>query len=295
MRVVMVSGHSGSGKSVALHIIEDMGYYCVDNLPVKLLAPLIELLVAQGSPIAVSLDVRNLPATLSALERALEGLPSEITPCFLFLEADPVILIQRYSESRRRHPLAHRHDTLESALAEEQLLLVPLRAKADLVIDTGPLSLHQLAEILRNRLVDHVEPALTLLFESFGFKYGIPRGADWLFDVRFLPNPYWNRLLRPLDGNNRLVATFFKAHPEVAHFISQTALYLTQWLPLIERHDRHYLTVAIGCTGGHHRSVYVVNQLADYFRRAGKRVQVHHTALGQKTTIDEATGGWDDS
>lgn len=286
MRLVMVSGHSGSGKSVALHIMEDMGYYCVDNLPVKLLPPLIELLVAQGSPCAVSLDVRNLPATFLALERVLEGLPSEITPCFLFLEADPVILIQRYSDTRRRHPLTHRHDTLESALAEERRLLLPLRAKADLVIDTSQLSIHQLAEIIRGRLVDQVEPLLTVLFESFGFKYGFPRGADWLFDVRFLPNPYWDRSLRSLDGNHRLVATFFKAHPEVAHFISQTALYLAEWLPLIERHDRHYLTVAIGCTGGRHRSVYVVNQLAEYFQQAGKRVQVQHTVLEQKADSD---------
>jgi UPF0042 nucleotide-binding protein len=286
MRLVMVSGHSGSGKSVALHIMEDMGYYCVDNLPTKLLTPLIELLVVQGSPIAVSLDVRNLPATLAALERTLEGLPREIRPCFLFLEADPATLIQRYSESRRRHPLAHRHDTLECALAEERLLLVPLRAKADLVIDTSPLSVHQLAEILRNRLVDRVDIALTVVFESFGFKYGIPRGADWLFDVRFLPNPHWVRTLRPLDGSDQLIARFFKSHPEVGHFINQTARYLGEWLPLIERHDRHYLTVAIGCTGGRHRSVYVVNQLADHFQRAGKRVQVHHTVLEQKASID---------
>lgn len=286
MRLVLVSGHSGSGKSVALHLLEDRGYYCVDNLPIKLLPPLIELLVAQGTPCAVSLDIRNLPATLAALERVLQGLPGEITPWFLFLEADPLILMQRYSDTRRGHPLAHRHDSLESAVAEERLLLVPLRAKADLVIDTSQLSVHQLAEIIRDRLVDEVEISLRLVFESFGFKYGIPRGVDYLFDVRFLPNPYWDWSLRPLDGRDESVVTFFKSHPEVAHFISQTASYLAEWLPIIERHDRHHLTVAIGCTGGRHRSVYVVNQLAAHFQRAGKRVQARHTVLEQKASID---------
>ncbi|MEW9808858.1 MAG: RNase adapter RapZ [Candidatus Symbiodolus clandestinus] len=279
MRLVMVSGHSGAGKSVVLHVLEDMGYYCVDNLPISLLTAFVKLLANQGASVAVSLDVRNLPATLEALENSLQGLPCEIHPWFLFLQTDQGTLLQRYSDTRRRHPLAHRHNTLEAAIAEEQILLVPLRAKADLVIDTSQLSVHQLAGRIRDNLQDQSSTELLLILQSFGFKYGVPREIDYLFDVRFLPNPYWERPLRLLTGDDPAVVAFLQTQTLVTTYIQQTTDYLTQWLPVMEQQHRLYVTVAIGCTGGRHRSVYVVNQLAEHFRQAGRRVQVQHRAL----------------
>lgn len=282
MVLMIVSGRSGSGKSVALRALEDMGFYCVDNLPVELLPSLAENLVQRQMSAAVSIDIRNLPETPEILEAALLGLPEGFLPQLLFLDADRNTLIRRYSDTRRLHPLSSKNLSLESAIDAEDMMLEPLRSHADLIIDTSEMSVHELAEMLRSRLLGKRERELTMVFESFGYKHGIPIDADYVFDVRFLPNPHWDPKLRPMTGLDKPVAAFLDRHTEVHHFIYQTRSYLEQWLPMLETNNRSYLTVAIGCTGGKHRSVYVAQQLADYFRSRGKNVQSRHRTLEKR-------------
>lgn len=271
MVLMIVSGRSGSGKSVALRALEDMGFYCVDNLPVDLLPELAKTLAERdAAAAAVSIDVRNMPESPEIFEKALESLPAEYSPQLLFLDADRNTLIRRYSDTRRLHPLSTKNLSLEMAIDTESDLLEPLRSRADLIIDTSEMSVHELAEMLRTRLLGKRERELTMVFESFGFKHGIPIDADYVFDVRFLPNPHWDPKLRPMTGLDRPVAAFLDRHTEVHNFIYQTRSYLELWLPMLETNNRSYLTVAIGCTGGKHRSVYVAEQLADYFRSRGK-------------------------
>ncbi|MEL6091232.1 RNase adapter RapZ [Plesiomonas shigelloides] len=282
MVLMIVSGRSGSGKSVALRAIEDMGFYCVDNLPVTLLPELARSLMARQTSAAVSIDVRNLPNSPAELDKALNDLPEGFVPQLLFLDADRNTLIRRYSDTRRLHPLSSQSLSLESAIDTENELLEPLRSRADLVIDTSEMSVHELAEMLRSRLLGKRERELTMVFESFGFKHGIPIDADYVFDVRFLPNPHWDPKLRPMTGLDKPVAAFLARHTEVHNFIYQTRSYLEQWLPMLETNNRSYLTVAIGCTGGKHRSVYIAEQLADYFRSRGKNVQSRHRTLEKR-------------
>ncbi|MGL4601443.1 MAG: RNase adapter RapZ [Plesiomonas sp.] len=282
MVLMIVSGRSGSGKSVALRAIEDMGFYCVDNLPVALLPELAKTLLNRQTSAAVSIDVRNLPGSPAELDKALSDLPEGFIPQLLFLDADRNALIRRYSDTRRLHPLSSQSLSLESAIDTENELLEPLRSRADLVIDTTEMSVHELAEMLRSRLLGKRERELTMVFESFGFKHGIPIDADYVFDVRFLPNPHWDPKLRPMTGLDKPVAAFLARHTEVHNFIYQTRSYLEQWLPMLETNNRSYLTVAIGCTGGKHRSVYIAEQLADYFRTRGKNVQSRHRTLEKR-------------
>ncbi|MGL5006235.1 MAG: RNase adapter RapZ [Plesiomonas sp.] len=282
MMLMIVSGRSGSGKSVALRAIEDMGFYCVDNLPVALLPELAKTLLDRQTSAAVSIDVRNLPDSPAELDKALGDLPEGFIPQLLFLDADRNALIRRYSDTRRLHPLSSQSLSLESAIDTENELLEPLRSRADLVIDTTEMSVHELAEMLRSRLLGKRERELTMVFESFGFKHGIPIDADYVFDVRFLPNPHWDPKLRPMTGLDKPVAAFLARHTEVHNFIYQTRSYLEQWLPMLETNNRSYLTVAIGCTGGKHRSVYIAEQLADYFRTRGKNVQSRHRTLEKR-------------
>ena len=282
MVLMIVSGRSGSGKSVALRAIEDMGFYCVDNLPVTLLPELARSLMDLQTSAAVSIDVRNLPNSPAELDKALNDLPEGFVPQLLFLDADRNTLIRRYSDTRRLHPLSSQSLSLESAIDTENELLEPLRSRADLVIDTSEMSVHELAEMLRSRLLGKRERELTMVFESFGFKHGIPIDADYVFDVRFLPNPHWDPKLRPMTGLDKPVAAFLARHTEVHNFIYQTRSYLEQWLPMLETNNRSYLTVAIGCTGGKHRSVYIAEQLADYFRSRGKNVQSRHRTLEKR-------------
>ena len=282
MVLMIVSGRSGSGNSVALRALEDMGFYCVDNLPVVLLPDLARSLADRNISAAVSIDVRNMPESPEIFEQAMQNLPECFSPQLLFLDADRNTLIRRYSDTRRLHPLSSKNLSLESAIDEESDLLEPLRSRADLIVDTSEMSVHELAEMLRTRLLGKRERELTMVFESFGFKHGIPIDADYVFDVRFLPNPHWDPKLRPMTGLDKPVAAFLDRHTEVHNFIYQTRSYLELWLPMLETNNRSYLTVAIGCTGGKHRSVYIAEQLADYFRSRGKNVQSRHRTLEKR-------------
>ncbi|HDL5698446.1 TPA: RNase adapter RapZ [Mannheimia haemolytica] len=279
MELIIISGRSGSGKSVALRALEDAGYYCVDNIPLPLIPTLTYYLTQENRSAVISLDIRNLPNTSNAIEELLTQL-EPLNAKLIFLDCERNTLIRRYSDSRRIHPLSTQDDlSLEGALDLEQKLLEPLVQNANYIIDTSHLSSHELAENLRQILQGSTEKELKIIFQSFGFKYGLPADSDYVFDVRFLPNPHWNPELRPMTGLEQPVIDFLERQTEVHNFIYQTRNYLEMWLPMLEQNNRSYLTIAIGCTGGKHRSVFIAEQLAKYFQAKGKNVQVRHKSL----------------
>ena len=279
MEIIIISGRSGAGKSVALRALEDMGYYCVDNLPLDLLPQLTEILSASQSSVAISLDIRNLPNSDSTLEQTLNSVAQKHSLTLIFLDCDRSTLIRRYSDSRRLHPLSVKDLSLEAAIDAEYQQLEPLIQHANFIIDSSQLSPHALAERLREVLRGDADKELKIIVESFGFKYGIPLDADYVFDVRFLPNPHWNAELRPMTGLDEPVAKFLNGHDEVNNFIYQTRNYIETWLPMLEQNNRSYLTIANGCTGGKHRSVYIAQQIGEYFQAKGKNVKIQHKSL----------------
>lgn len=281
VKLTVVSGRSGAGKSVALRVLEDLGYYCVDNLPVELLQPWLLMQEPQHEKIAVSLDMRNLPSEESKTEQLLAVLRSTVPTTILFLDADDPTLLRRYSETRRRHPLTEQEQTLADAVKRESAWLAPVREQADLFIDTSRTTIYEFSATLRERLSGNAKSPLVLVFESFGFKHGIPNDADFVFDVRFLPNPYWVPELRNYTGEDQPVVDFFQEHPSVEKFVHQLEGMLHSWLPQLEQNDRSYVTVAIGCTGGCHRSVFIANALAEHFG-ASRQVQLRHRNLAKK-------------
>ena len=279
MEIIIISGRSGAGKSVALRALEDMGYYCVDNLPLNLLPQLTQILANTQSAVAISLDIRNLPHSSADLDKILTDIQASYSVKIIFLDSDRSTLIRRYSDSRRLHPLSAQDLPLESAIDLEYQQLEPLIQHANFIIDTAPLSTHALSERLREVLRGNTDKELKIVVESFGFKYGIPLDADYVLDVRFLPNPHWNPELRPMTGLDEPVAQFLLAHDEVNNFIYQTRNYIETWLPMLEQNNRSYLTIAIGCTGGKHRSVYIAQQIGEYFQAKGKDVKIQHKSL----------------
>ena len=279
MEIIIISGRSGAGKSVALRALEDAGYYCVDNIPLDLLPQLTDILSQSQSSVAISLDIRNIPNSVNPLEQTLNTLQKYHQLKIIFLEADRGTLIRRYSDSRRLHPLSLKDLSLEAAIDEEYRYLEPLIQHANFIIDTTHLSTHTLAERLREFLRGNSDKELKIIVESFGFKYGIPLDADYVFDVRFLPNPHWDPTLRPMTGLDAPVAEFLNSHTQVNEFIYLTRNYIDTWLPMLEKNNRSYLTIAIGCTGGKHRSVYIAQQLGEYFQAKGKIVQIQHKSL----------------
>ncbi len=269
MEIVLITGMSGSGKSVALRALEDSGFYCVDNLPPELLVPFAELENGlKEERVAIAIDVRSassLPLMPGQLQ-VLESLGFKITP--IFLDASSDTLLRRYSESRRRHPLSGRKATegelaLTESIEYERELLSRLREKSH-IIETSFLRAPQLQSYVKS-LVDSTGAKLTLVFESFGFKRGIPTDADYVFDVRMLPNPHYENALRPLTGKDEPVQKFLGLYPDVKLMQSHITNFIEHWLPALEKDHRNYITVAIGCTGGQHRSVYLVEQLSQHF------------------------------
>jgi len=276
MKLIIVSGRSGSGKSVALRVLEDLGYYCVDNIPVNLLPALTHTVINDYDNVAVSLDVRNLPKDPEDILEIIAYLPSAVEVTTLFLDADDKDLTRRFSETRRLHPLIKENIPLEQAIALEKKLLSPISTRADLYINTSQLSPHQLADLVRERILGKKTGAMVLVFESFGFKHGIPADADYVFDARFLPNPFWEAELKGYTGLEQPVKDFLASQPIVTKFIWQINSFMMTWLPHLERNNRSYVTIAIGCTGGKHRSVYIAELLANNFRKEQKDVQTHH-------------------
>lgn len=276
MNLIIISGRSGSGKSVALRALEDLGYYCVDNIPVNLLPALTHTVADEYEQVAVSIDVRNLPKDPAELVEILDYLPESWTVTIVYIDASEDMLMKRFSETRRLHPLAKLNKSLSDAILTEKELLAPIAERADLNIDTDSLSIHQLAELIRERILGKKSARLVLVIESFGFKHGIPKDADYVFDARFLPNPHWEPDLKHLTGLDTPVQVFLSSQPIVTKFIYQIQNLITTWLPHLERNNRSYVTVAIGCTGGQHRSVYVAECLAKNLRESHSDVQIRH-------------------
>ncbi|MEZ5615328.1 MAG: RNase adapter RapZ [Rhodocyclaceae bacterium] len=278
MQLVLISGLSGSGKSIALRALEDAGHYCVDNLPATLLPPLVRQLREEGCErVAVAIDVRA-GASIAALPQQLRDLQAAGVPTrFVFIEARDETLIARFSETRRGHPLSDDRTTLAEAIVRERGMLENVAGLGNR-IDTSNLN----PNALRRWILDFVQPAvpqgLTLQFESFGYKHGIPLDADLVFDVRCLPNPHYDPQLRPLTGRDAAVARFLETQAEVRKMTEDIRRFLAEWLPSYVRDNRSYLTVAIGCTGGQHRSVYLAEWLAGQFREQA-RVLVRHRAI----------------
>ena len=283
MKLTIISGRSGSGKSTVLHILEDRGYYCIDNLPASLLPALADRISngdAHLSDIAVSIDARNISADLQQAPEIISELQArELSTEIIFLDANSQTLLKRFSESRRKHPLSNESTDLREAIDIESALLESISMMANLVIDTSNMSLHQLRDLVKNRLLESSETNMALLFESFGFKNGIPVDADLVYDVRCLPNPYWDTALRSLTGLDADVAKFLDSQDEVQEMVDDIRAYLEKWLPRYESNNRSYITVAVGCTGGQHRSVYMGEKLRRYFSFKIKNVQIRHRDL----------------
>jgi UPF0042 nucleotide-binding protein len=282
-RLVVVSGLSGSGKSVALNMLEDLGWYCIDNIPAGLVQSLVSHSVRTDEAIyrrlAVGLDARNRPDDLASIPELLDDLKRKGLRCeVLYLHAEDEVLLRRYAETRRRHPLKGSGMSLADAIAEERRLLHPLIDSADLVIDTSRMSVHELRALIGQR-VDPGPGRLSILFESFGYKHGTPGDADFVFDARTLPNPYWEPALQQLTGKDSRVVEFLEASPRVHQLAEDLTRFLEGRLPDYETTNRGYLTIAIGCTGGQHRSVYLVERLAAHFRGKYPQLLVRHNAL----------------
>ncbi len=287
-RLIIVSGLSGSGKSVALHVLEDLGYYCIDNLPVALLKSLLqELTNAEDQSItriAVSVDARNPHHDIDSLPEVVAELRSNsVRTDVLFLQTSDDVLLTRYSESRRRHPLADNGRELRTAITHERELLGQIINLADLIIDTTKSSVYDLGNTIRERVDRRDSNVLSVLIESFGFKHGIPADADFVFDLRCLPNPYWQPELRPLSGLDQPVAEFLDADELFAQMYDDILAFLTRWIPRYVSFDRGYLTVAIGCTGGQHRSVHMTEKLASALKKAHDPVLTRHSELISRT------------
>ena len=283
-RLVVVSGRSGSGKTSALNILEDVGFDCIDNLPPSLLPDLIKQLnserINEDLRLAVGIDARNLVGDLNKLPDILAGLEaSGIEVSVIFLQARRSDLIRRYSETRRKHPLSNETVSLPEAIDLEAKILSPILNISDRNIDTSGLSLHQLRDLVKNTIVPNSPEHMAILFESFGFKKGLPDASDFIFDVRCLPNPYWKQELRSLTGYDEGVIEFLESQVDVAAMLSDIIGFLTRWIPKFQANNRSYLTISIGCTGGQHRSVYIANRLQEYFSKEHSLVQVVHKEL----------------
>lgn len=286
MRIIIISGRSGSGKSTALHVMEDAGFYCIDNLPAGLLPPLVESMtqsLEQPAGIAVSIDARNMTEDLLRFPQILSDIKTFGANCeIVYLDADESSLITRFSETRRKHPLSNRYAGLQEAIAHEKTLLEPIAELADITIDTTMLNIYELNELIRQRITQHHTPGLAILFQSFGFKDGVPVDADFVFDVRCLPNPHWSKELRAFSGLEAPVISYLQAQPSVQDMLGDIRSYLERWIPSFAASSRTYLTVAIGCTGGKHRSVFISEALKEYFAVKFENVQVRHRELAQK-------------
>ena len=284
--LIIISGRSGSGKSTALHVLEDIGYYCIDNLPVSLLQPLIGRLAEDQSTrlVAVSIDARNIPVDLQNFPDIISNIDkSLVNHKIIYLDSGNATLVRRFSETRRKHPLSDQATGLKEALQLETSLLDPISSTADLTIDTTRLTIHELRDLVRSRITEDTHE-FALLFQSFAYKNGVPLDADLVFDVRCLPNPHWKPGLRSLTGLDLPVIEFLGSESEVNKMYEDIHGFLESWLPSFEANNRSYMTIAIGCTGGQHRSVYISQKLHQNFSPRWKNVQIRHRELSKINT-----------
>jgi UPF0042 nucleotide-binding protein len=283
VRLIIISGRSGSGKSTALHQLEDEGYYCIDNLPVSLLPALVQETSLeqfhhfQGT--AVCIDARNAWKDLENFSNILDSLPSSVNCEILYLDAEDTALIKRFSETRRRHPLSSKTTPLAEAIAKERKLLGPIASDASLVLDTTQMTIYELRDAIKQRLLKDSTGAMSLLFQSFGFKRGVPTDADLVFDVRMLPNPHWVKELRLKTGQDAEVKQFLESQPLTEELYLDLLRFLNSWLPRYRDSNRSYMTVAVGCTGGQHRSVYLAERLFQHFNEQLPNIHIRHREL----------------
>jgi UPF0042 nucleotide-binding protein len=268
--LIIVSGMSGSGKSVALNTFEDLGFYCVDNLPAELLPEFVRSVTRDGGApekLAVGIDVRNRHTDLANIPEWLSAVGAlGLDPRLVFFDTDDAVLLKRYADTRRRHPLSHLGLALADAISLERQVLKPLRQIADAVIDTSHLNVHQMRRQVITDFGLTTDDSLSLLFESFAYRRGVPPDADFVFDARVLPNPHWDPELRPLSGRDAIVRDYLETQPDVVKYVAQVQQFLDSWLPRLRSDTRSYVTVAFGCTGGRHRSVYLAERLAEHYR-----------------------------
>ncbi|MEX0584266.1 MAG: RNase adapter RapZ [Natronospirillum sp.] len=285
MDLVIISGRSGSGKSAALNVLEDVGYNCIDNLPASMLPELAREIEAKniGDKVAVCIDARNAMRSLRQFPNIIQQLPKALDVDIVYLDAHDDTLYTRFSETRRKHPLTNDSVALTEAIKQERELLDPIVNMAHLNIDTTGLSIYELRDQIKTRVVGTSRQEMALQFLSFGFKHGVPYDADMVYDVRCLPNPYWDPALRRYSGLDEPVQRFLHNEEDVHAMINSVEEYLRRWLPRYEANNRSYLTIAIGCTGGQHRSVFIAQQLAQIFRRDYSGVQIRHREL--KSTL----------
>ncbi len=284
MKLVIVSGLSGSGKTVALHTLEDEDYYCVDNLPLGLLPDFVERVSNRSlqpyENIAVGIDARSEAHDLRNFNKIIKPLrEKDIHLEVVYLQAELSTLIKRFSDTRRKHPLTTKGLPLSEAIEVERVLLSSISSEADLFIDTTYTNIHQLRDQIKKQIVKDSGAKLSLLFQSFGFKHGTPTDSDFVFDVRCLPNPHWEPKLRPLTGLDNEVAEFLQSQDEVQDMLEHIRQFMKNWIPKFEQQNRYYLTVSIGCTGGQHRSVFIAQQLCDDFNQLIDNVSVRHREM----------------
>ncbi len=283
MRLIVISGRSGSGKSTALHQLEDEGFYCIDNLPVSLLPALMEKVsneefgLFQGT--AVCIDARNAWKDLENFRNILNSLQATVETQVLYLDAQVDSLLQRFGETRRRHPLSTKSIPLAEAIDRERELLEPISSCANLVLDTSQMTVYELRDEIKQRLLGSSAGTMSILIQSFGFKRGVPADADLVFDVRMLPNPHWVKELRLKTGLDHEVAAFLQNQPMTAELYRDISHYLDNWLPRYREGNRSYLNIALGCTGGQHRSVYLADRLFKHYQTQYPAIHIRHREL----------------
>lgn len=280
MKLVIISGRSGSGKSIALHVLEDLGYFAIDNLPIGLLSSLPSHLPLNNQRIAVSIDARNIATDPMGIQPYLNRLKADgVNASIIYLDSDDATLIERFNATRRKHPLSSEKVSLAEAIESEAELLESIAEQADLRIDTSSLSIYDLRDIISQQISSASPRAVALQFQSFGFKRGAPKDCDYIFDVRCLPNPYWENHLRGFTGQDQPVIDFLNQDFSVRAMVADISGFLDKWLPSIIASSRSYITVGIGCTGGQHRSVFIAEELSKRFQHQYPQTLVRHRDL----------------
>ncbi len=284
MKLVIVSGLSGSGKTVALRTLEDAGYYCIDNLPLGMLPELVDTMI-ETSPqpydlVAIAIDARSRVDKSEGFDEILQHLGKHgLRLDILYLTCDTSRLLKRFSETRRKHPLSREGLPLADAIQQERIILEDIQSRADLVIDSSEMNVHELRQMIVDVLLSKSADEISILLQSFGFKNGVPADTDFVFDVRCLPNPHWEQALRPLSGRDAAVVKFLESNPDVEAMFDTIVDFLSNWIPKFERENRSYITVSLGCTGGKHRSVYLVERLAAELKQQRDNISIRHRDL----------------
>jgi len=284
VKLIIVSGLSGSGKTVALRTLEDAGYYCIDNLPLGMLPELVDNMIDIGpqpyDQVAIAIDARSGVDTSDRFDEIMRHVSKHpLRLKILFLTCDTSRLLKRFSETRRKHPLSRQGLPLADAIQQEKKLLEGIHANADLSIDSTNLNVHELRQMIIDRLLSQTTSEMGILIQSFGFKNGVPADTDFVFDVRCLPNPHWERDLKPLTGRDRAVVKYLESYPEVEEMFESIMRFLVDWTPRFEKENRSYMTISIGCTGGKHRSVYLAERIAAAFGKQRKNISIRHRDL----------------